>query len=63
MLVDPCLSDDEDSDNDDDDDADGDEDTINHVLVLENANLGRQQRVNQNDEDVINHISVTENNI
>ena len=60
-LVDPVSSDDEDSDSDDNDDAAGDAPTINHVLVLENSNLGRQETVNQDDENIINHIPVSEN--
>ena len=60
-LVDPDSSDDKDSDNNDNNDTDRGEDTINHILVSENANSERQERVNQDDEDVINHILVLEN--
>ena len=60
-LIDPDSSDDKDSDENNDDDADGDENVINHILVSENTNVGRQERVKQDVEGVINHISVSEN--
>ena len=60
-LEDPDLSDDEDSDKDDNDDAGGDAQAINHISVTENANSGRQERVNQADNGAVNHIPISEN--